>query len=221
MSNWPPGPGWTRSWLSLTASSGSLANAFLVASTTESVEVGEDDHRLDARSVAIGEVALRLRRDFADEVAVLEQDRVVAFLELRRPGHVVVGRRLDQGEPDVGQVLHQLVDDVDVARGVGVERLVAERLVAGVVHAEHDRDDGRLVGLDVAGQPDVDRPAAAAADAVSAPSRVDEVDLGLGEPGDGERLGEGRVEALLGDAVAVEHDAVPILEGELILGLPP
>ncbi len=34
MSNWPPGPGWTRSGLSLMAWSWSISYAFFVASTT-------------------------------------------------------------------------------------------------------------------------------------------------------------------------------------------
>ena len=60
------------------------------------------------------------------------------------PRHVIVGRRLNEREPDARHLFRQSIENVPVPAAVHVERRLIERFVSAVVHAEHDRDDRRL-----------------------------------------------------------------------------
>ena len=157
---------------------------------------------------------LLLRAQGRDVAAEAAQRVVVAGEELRRSSHVVEGRGADEGEPDAGQGLLQLRDDRPVALAERRERHRVERLVAAVVHAEHDRDHGRLEGDDVALEADVDRARPAAPHRVPAHAGVVEADVPLREAGADVLLDEARVGAVLRDAVAVEDDPVPVPQGE-------
>src|ERR1700737_3299121 len=74
-----------------------------------------------------------------------------------------------------------------------------------------------MVGDDVAGEAQIDAAAGAAGDTVASPAGVHEGDVELGKAGDDEGLGEGGVEALVGDGIAEEDDAVAGLELEGVL----
>src|SRR5262249_4041578 len=112
---------------------------------------------------------------------------------------------------------HALYDGLESA-AVALEEVGIERPIAAVVHAEHDRQDGRLVSEHIALQTHVNGSAASPADAIPAPSGMDEAHVHSGEARQDVALGESCVEPLISDAVAVEDDAVSILQVEIRLG---
>ena len=168
----------------------------------------------DHRGIEVGEAEFLIGRQLLEEIAVAQQHLVIAAFELGGARHVVVGRGHDSGDADAGKLPLQGVDDVLVAGGEFVESGLVEGAVPAVVHAQHDGDDGGIVGQHVAPEADVDGTAAAAGDAVAAPSGVDEGDVELGEARDHVGFGESGVEPLIGDAVAVEDHAVAFVERE-------
>ena len=177
--------------------------------------LGLGEHGGDG-AVEIGDGELLVLGELREEVSKAQQDGVVAAGEAGFVGDVVVGRGLDGRDADAGSLGFQLFDDVPVAVGIGVEDLLFVGADAAVVHAEHDGDNGGLVGEYVAGEAFGDAAAGAAGDAVAAPARVGEGDLAAGEAGDGEGLREGRIEPLVGDGVTEEDDAVAVFEVELL-----
>src|SRR5579872_1341495 len=104
------------------------------------------------------------------------------------------------------------MNDLLEAGSVLLKDGLVERAVAPVVHAEHDGHHGRPVGDDVAAQANVDRPASTAADPVAAPAGMHESNVHRGEARQYVGFGEGRVKALVGDAVAVKDDGVAVFE---------
>src|SRR5436190_12224791 len=97
---------------------------------------------------------------------------------------------------------------------VSAENLFIEGPIRTVVHAEHDRHHGWLVGKYIARQPQIDRSTAAARHAVAAPSGMDKTDIQFRETREDVGFSESRVQALIRDAIAVEHDPVALLEGK-------
>ena len=129
-----------------------------------------------------------LRGELADKGGVAQHHLVVSAGKTWAGRHVVIRRRLDQDDPDAGQMLLQGLNDVLIAVGVGGETLLIERLVFPVVHAEHDGDDVGLEREDVALQPQVNRPGPAADDPVPADAGVDKLHLQVREIGCGRRF---------------------------------
>ena len=130
---------------------------------------------------------------------------------------VVVGRGLHEGDSRGGELALEGVQDVFVAGGELVEDRLVEGAVAAVVHAEHDGDHGGIEGQDVAPDAHVHGAASAAGDAVAAPAGMDQADVGVREARHDVSFGEGGVEALIGDAVAEEDNAVAIAECKGVL----
>src|SRR5204863_9396809 len=92
------------------------------------------------------------------------------------------------------------------------ENFFIERAIGTVVHAEHDRHYGGFVGKHIASQSHLNRPTTAAGHAVAAPTGMDKTDIPFRESRDDVCFHESRVQALIRDAVAVEHDPVSVLE---------
>ncbi len=164
--------------------------------------------------VQVGDREFLVGRQLFDVVAVFEQHLVVAAFEQGRARHIVIGRGHNGGDPNPRQLALQGVHNVFVARAEFVEEGLIERAVMAVVHPQHNGHHGGIVRQHVPPDADVDGSAASAAHAVAAPSGMDEGDVHPGESRDYIGLGEGGVEPLIGDAVAVEHHAVSFVEGE-------
>src|SRR5262249_7271535 len=101
-----------------------------------------------------------------------------------------------------------------VALGICVEYRLFEWLIACVVHPQHHRDNGWLVGEDVACEPAIDRTASAPRDAITTPAGMDERNFRCRKSRDDVSFGKGRVKPLVRDAVAVKDDAISILDRE-------
>jgi len=71
---------------------------------------------------------------------------------------------------------------------------------------------GLVAGVEDWEQPHIDWPAATTGHAIATPSGVDKTNIHFREAGDHVGFGEGGVKALIGDAVAVKHDPVAVLE---------
>ena len=170
-------------------------------------------HRHDRR-VQVSHRLMILGRRLLHPLAVAHQCVVVASGEVGRAGDVIERRGLNQRQAYPRQRLLHRDYDVGVALRVVVKGALIKRVIAAVVHAEHDRHHGRLVGEDVALEPHVNRPAAPAAHPVAAPAGVDKMDVEAREPGRHVVLHEGGVQALLGDAVAIKDDTVAVLQLE-------
>ena len=72
------------------------------------------------------------------------------------------------------------------------------------------------MGDHVAAQAHIDGSTATAAHPVAAPAGVHEVDAQRRETREHVSLGEGRIQALVGDAVAIKHHRVAILQGKVL-----
>ena len=168
--------------------------------------------------VDIRQAELLFGRQLFEEIAVAHQDLVVAAFEGGGARHVVVGRGLHEGDARGGKLALEGVQDVLVAGGELVENRLVEGAVAAVVHAEHDGDHGGIEGQDVAPDAHVHGAASAAGDAVAAPAGMHHADVGVRESRHHVGFGEGGVEALIGDAVAEEDDAVAIAQRKGVLG---
>src|SRR5439155_3397712 len=72
-----------------------------------------------------------------------------------------------------------------------------------------------FVGKHIASQSQINRPTASARHAVAAPTGMDKTDIQFREAREYVCFSESRVQALIRDAVAVEHDPVAILEGKV------
>src|SRR4051794_27612500 len=87
-----------------------------------------------------------------------------------------------------------------------------EAPIRSIVHSEHNGHHGRTVGKDVALQAQIDRPAASAVDGVTTPSGVHKRELHPRKARYGVCFDKGRVEPLIGDAVAVKDHAITVSE---------
>src|SRR5439155_23084686 len=137
--------------------------------------------------------------------------------ESGRACDIVVGRRLNGGNANAGQGLFHGLDDGLESAAVTLKDVGIEGAIAAVVHPEHDGQDGGFVGDHVALKANLDGPPSASRDAVAAPSGMDVADHQTGKARQHVALGEGGVEPLIGNAVAVEDDAVTVLEVEIRL----
>ena len=171
--------------------------------------------RGDDRRVQVRDAEFLPLRQFFDKLAVTHQHRVVAAFKSRRLRHVIKRRRLNHRDANAGQRRFHRVNDVLVALGVGIENLFIERAIGTVVHPEHDGHHGGFVRNHVASQSQIHRPTAPAGHAVTAPTGMDKTDVQFRKPRQHVRFGESRVEALIRNAVAIEHDPVAILEGKV------
>src|SRR5688572_32454825 len=127
--------------------------------------------------VQIGNAQFFLPGQLSDELAVTREYGVVTAFELRRLRHIIIWRGLNDRNANAGQFLFYRVDDALVALRVGIENLFIESLIGTVIHAEHDGHDSGFVGKDITPQPSIDGSAAAARDAIAAPSGVDKTDI--------------------------------------------
>ena len=90
ISNWPAGPGWTRSWIRLLG---------VRRVDLERLLQGRDD-----RGIQVGDRRPLLLGQRPDELAVADQDLIISALEVRLAGDVVERRGHDQRDPDARQV---------------------------------------------------------------------------------------------------------------------
>ncbi len=182
----------------------------------ECVGLGE---RGDYRGVQVGDLQLLSGSEVFEEIAIAAKDVVVAALKEGSASDIVVRGGLDQSDAGGGKLALEDGDDVAHAFVKVVEDGLVESAVAGVVHAEHDRDDSWIVGEDIAPETDIHGTAATARDTVAAPAGVCESDVRLREARDDIGFGEGGVKALVGDGIAEENNAVVGFEGEGRLGV--
>ena len=110
------------------------------------------------------------------------------------------------------------VDDRNIAGLVARENLGIKRLIKAVIHAQHDGHDRRLVVVNVAMQPQIDGSVLAAADFVAADARMKKHDVAARKTGKHKCLDVAGVEALLGNAVAIENHAIAINNCEIVGG---
>src|SRR5712664_1661337 len=159
--------------------------------------------RRNNRSVEVGDIQLFTRRQLGQKLAIAQQDCIVASVEHRRTGDVVIRRGQNGGDPNSGQRAFDVPDDGLEPAAISLEDLGIVRPIASIVHPQHDGEDRRLVWYDVALQAYIDGTAPASGYTVAAPPGVDEADLHPRKPGEYVAFREGRVESLIGDAVAV------------------
>src|SRR3954469_1603682 len=97
-----------------------------------------------------------------------------------------------------------------VALAIGIENGLVKSTVRAIVHPQHNRHHGRAVREDVALQSLIDRSAAATGDPIAAPSGMNKLHVHLRKAGYDVGFGESRIQPLIGNAVAVEHNPVSI-----------
>src|SRR4051812_3623867 len=110
------------------------------------------------------------------------------------------------------QILLERSNDVFVSIGVRLENFGVKCAITCVVHSKHGGHHRRLVGEDVPFQSQINISASAAGDSVTTPAGVNELKLDLRKTRDGISFNERRVKALIGNAVAVEYNAITLLE---------
>ncbi len=86
-----------------------------------------------------------------------------------------------------------------------------------IVHTKHDGHNSRLVGDDVALKADLQRAASASGHGVASPTRMHKPYLEPWKTREDIGFGEARVDAALGDAVAVENNRVAVLQQKTLL----
>ena len=154
----------------------------------------------------------------SEVVTVTHQDRVVTAFKQRWARDVVIGGRSNKSDAAFGEFGPHLVDDAGRALGEFVEEGRVVGAVAAVVHAQHGGEHGGPVVEHVALEPGFQVAASAASDAVATPTGVRKAYRHFGKARDHKGFDEGGVEALVGDAVTVENDAVPGSQVESVVG---
>src|SRR6202034_3764876 len=179
-----------------------------------SIEIISLAERGHYRRIQIGNGELAGGSQFLEEIAVADQHGIVSAFEVGRASDIVKGRGLNESDANARQILLHALNYVAGTIGVGVEDFLVEGPITAIVHAEHDRHYGGFVGEDISLEAEVDGAAATARNAVAAPSRVHEGYLHLRKAREHIGFSECGVEALVGDAIAIEDHAVSILEIE-------
>ena len=206
-----------------------------IAATDEGLRVARPrtHHELEVRVELVDEGGTCLLGHVAKPVRELPQG-LVAFIHVRIRPAFLDGLRRE--ERDTRSILAEHRRQLRLAAGIGAEDVGAELLVGVVVHPELDRDERRLERQDVPaktpghgiGYLAIEFPtlgleklsfvrmrSLAEPRGVAAPAHVAEGQVPIREARQRVGLDVRRVEALLGDAVAEEHDAVAIVDLEL------
>ena len=98
-----------------------------------------------------------------------------------------------------------------IAFDISIKDTLVEGAITPVVHAEVNGDDCRFVDEDIAIQAQINRPASTARDAIAPPPGMEKGEVFFRKPAGTVRLDEGGIESLIGNAVAVEDDAIAVL----------
>src|SRR5579863_3446564 len=170
----------------------------------------------DHGTVQIGGVEMLAVRQLFHKLRVSYEHRVVTALERRLAGDVVVGGWLDGRDTQFRKRRLHVMDNLFVPGSVLVKNGLVESPVASIIHAQHDGHHGGAVWNHIAAEPHISGAAATSAHPVAAPARVHEFDLHRREACHNVALGEGRVKALVRDAVPVKHHGVAVIEGKVL-----